>query len=125
MCLAELVAGCDVSDALAQVQILEPGRFADVEMIDRMQIVVEARQRDLARAQSAAIGQSPVDQEDIEAGAGQIAAEDQPVVAGADDDAVVGFFQRLGQRSKFPGEIASPAVLRTTVPVGRRTGQCP
>lgn len=49
MRLAELIAGRDVGDALVQIQILEPGRFADVEMVDRMQIVVEARQRDLAR----------------------------------------------------------------------------
>jgi hypothetical protein len=41
--LAELIARRDVSDALVQIQILEPGRFADMEMIDRVQIVVEAR----------------------------------------------------------------------------------
>src|SRR5215831_16384188 len=101
MRLTELITRRDVSDALVQIEVLEPGRFADVEMIDRMQVVVEARQRDLARAQSAAIGQPTIDQQDVEAGARQIAAEDQSVVPGADDNAVVGFFDCLGQRP-FP-----------------------
>src|SRR5262249_38533372 len=56
---------------------------------------------DLPRAQSAAISQPTVDQQDVEAGARQIAAEDQAVMPGADDDAVVSFFDCLGQRS-FP-----------------------
>ena len=78
MGLAELVARRDVGDALVQIQILEPGRFADVEMIDRVQVVVEARQRHFARAQSAAIGEPPVDQQDVEAGAGEIAPRIRP-----------------------------------------------
>ncbi len=43
MRLAELVARRDVGDAVAEVQVLEPRRLADVEMIDRMQVVIEAR----------------------------------------------------------------------------------
>src|SRR5262245_49983692 len=66
-------------------------------MIDRMQVMVEARQGDFARAQSAPIGEPAVDQQNVEPGAGQIGAENKSVVSGADDDAVIGFFQRLGQ----------------------------
>src|SRR6185437_641616 len=58
---------------------------------------LEARQRHLAGAQAAAIGQPPLDQQDLEAGAGEIGAEDEAVMTGADDDAVVGFLQRLAQ----------------------------
>ena len=102
MRLAELVPRRDVGDAFVEVQVLEPGRLADVEMIDRMQVVVEARQRDFARAQSAAISEPTVDQQNVEPGAGEITPKDQPVVPGADNDAVIGLFQRLGQRSNFP-----------------------
>src|SRR5262245_3404096 len=101
MRLAKLIARSDVGDALAEVQVLEPWRLADVEMIDGMQVVVEARSCDLPRTQSAAIDKPAVDQQDIEAGAGQIASKDQPVVSGADYDAVIGFFERPGQRSSF------------------------
>ena len=93
MRLAEFVARRDVGDALVQIQILEPGRLADVEMIDRMQVVIEAGQRHFARAQAAAISEPPVHQEDVEAGAGEIRAKDQPVMAGADDDPVIGLFE--------------------------------
>src|SRR5262249_8918650 len=102
MRLAEFVARRDVSDALAQVQILEPWRFADMEVIDRVQVVIETRQRHFARAQAAAVSEPPLDQQHIEAGARKIGAEDQPVMAGAYDDAVVGFFERLRQRLNFP-----------------------
>jgi hypothetical protein len=70
-------------------------------MIDRVQIVVVARQRDLARAQAAAIGEPTIDQENVETSAGEIGAEDQAVMPRADYDAVVGLFERLGQRSRF------------------------
>ena len=98
--LAELVARRDVGDAFVRAEILEPRRLADVEMIDRVQVVIEAGQRHLARAQSAAISQPPLDQQDVEPGAGEIGAEDQAVMAGADDDAVIGFFERLGHKSE-------------------------
>src|SRR6478736_3172608 len=63
---------------------------------------MEAWQRHLSCAQSAAIGQTPLHQQNVEAGAGKIAAKDQPMVAGADDDAVIGFFERLRQRLNAP-----------------------
>src|SRR5262245_12560081 len=47
MRLAELVARRDVSDLAVKPQVLEPGCLADMEMIDRMQIVMEARRGDL------------------------------------------------------------------------------
>ena len=96
MGLTEFVAWRDVGDTLIQIQIPEPRRLADVEMIDRMQVVVEARQRHLTRAQAAAVGEPPVHQENVEAGAGKITPKDQPVMARADDDAVVGFLERFG-----------------------------
>jgi len=43
MRLAELVARRDVLDAVGEIEVLEPRRLADVEMIDRMQVVIEAR----------------------------------------------------------------------------------
>ena len=101
MGLAEFVARRDVGYPRIEPEILEPGRLADVEMIDRVQVVVETRQRHLARAQAAAIGQPPLHQQNVEAGAGEIAAEDQPVMAGADDDAVIGFVERFGQCGGF------------------------
>ena len=65
MCLAEFVARRNVSDALVQVQILEPRRLGDVEVIDRMQIVIEARQRHFTRTQAAAVGQPSLQQQDV------------------------------------------------------------
>jgi len=65
-------------------------------MIDGMQIVIEARSRDFFRAQAAAILQAPVNQQHVQASFRQIAAKDQPMMAGADDDAVIGLFQSLG-----------------------------
>jgi hypothetical protein len=68
-------------------------------MIDRVEVVIEARQRHFARAQAATVSESSLHQQDVEAGAGKVASEDQPVVSGADDDAVIGLFQRFGQKS--------------------------
>ena len=93
--LAELVTRRDVGDAFVQVQVPEPRRLADVKMIDRMKVMVEARQGDFARGQSAAIGEPAVDQQNVEPRTGKITAKDQPVVSGADNDAVIGFFQRF------------------------------
>src|SRR6185503_20693218 len=89
MRLAELVARRDVFDAVAEVQILEPRRLADVKMIDRMQVVVEARRGGLLRHQRAAVLQAAVDEENLEAGFGEITAKHQAVMPRADDDAVV------------------------------------
>src|SRR5579875_3794666 len=49
MGLAEFVARRDIGNARVEPEVLEPGRLGDVEVIDRVQVVVEARQRDLAR----------------------------------------------------------------------------
>jgi len=65
-------------------------------MIDGMQIVIEARRRDFFGAEAAAILQAPVDQQHVQARFRQIAAKDQPMMAGADNDAVIGLFQSLG-----------------------------
>ena len=62
MRLAKLVGWRDIGDALAQVQILEPRRLADMEMIDGMQVVIETGQRYFARAQAAAIRQAAIHQ---------------------------------------------------------------
>jgi hypothetical protein len=40
--LAEFVARRDVSNAVFEAEILEPRRFGNMEMIDGMQIVIEA-----------------------------------------------------------------------------------
>ena len=101
MRLAEFIARRDVGDAFAQVQILEPWRLADVEMIDRMQVVIEAGQGYFARAQAAAVSQAAIHQENAQTGTGEIGAEDQAMVSGTDNDAVIGLIERLGQRSKF------------------------
>jgi hypothetical protein len=64
-------------------------------MIDRMQIVMEAGLSDLLRREPAAIAEPTFDHENIQAGFREIAAEDQAVVAGADDDAVIVSLKRL------------------------------
>ena len=92
--LAEFVAGRDVGDPIVEAEVPEPRRLADVEMIDRMQVVVEAGLRDFLGRQAAAIGQPPLHHEDVEPGFGEIGSEDQAVMAGADDDAVIAPFQR-------------------------------
>src|SRR5262249_20721575 len=97
--LAKFVARRDVDHAFVQIQVFEPRSLADVEVIDRMKVVIEPGQRHLARTKATAIGEAPLSQKDAQAGAGEIGAEDQAVMPGADDDAVIGFFQRLGQKS--------------------------
>ena len=89
MRLAELVARRDVGHPAIEPEILEPGRLGDVEMVDRMQVVIEARPGHLAGRKPAAIGQAAFDQQDLQARPGEIRAQHQAVVAGADDDAVV------------------------------------
>src|SRR5512143_2448258 len=113
MRLTEFVARPDVGDAFVQIPMLKPGSLADVEMIDRMQVVIEARQRHFARAQATAISKPPFYQQNVEASAGEICAEDQPVVPGADDDPVIASFEWFRQRSKVPsvGPLSGPAPL--------------
>src|SRR5262249_35754567 len=55
MGLAEFVARGDVSDLVVKAQILEPGRLADMEMIDRMEVVIEARPGALVGGKPAAV----------------------------------------------------------------------
>ena len=57
--------------------------------------MIKPRDRDLLGGQTAAILKPPVDQQDAQSGFGQIAAENEAVMSGADNDAVVGLFQRL------------------------------
>jgi hypothetical protein len=94
--LAELVTRRNVGDTVFKTEVFEPRRLGNVEMIDGMQIVVEARRRHFLGREPAAILQAPVDQQDAQARLRQVAAQNQAVMAGADDDAVVGLFQRLG-----------------------------
>ena len=54
MRLTELVARRDVLDAIGEIEVFEPRRLADVEMIDRMQVVIEARRGRLLGDQRAA-----------------------------------------------------------------------
>src|SRR5580704_16610230 len=89
MRLPEFVARRDVGHFVAKPEIGEPRRVADMEMIDRMQVVIEARLSDFLGAQTAAVLQTPVDEQYVEAALRQIRSQDHAVVAGADDDAVV------------------------------------
>jgi hypothetical protein len=91
MCLAELVARRDVGDAVFEPEVPEPRRFGDVEMIDGMQVMIEAGRRGLLGHQAAAILQAAVDEQNAQTCFGEIAAEYQAVMTGTDDDAVVGF----------------------------------
>jgi hypothetical protein len=99
MRLAELIARRDVGDALVEAEIPEPRRLADVEMVDGMQVVIEAGLRHFFSGKSAAIGESALHQQDVEPLLGQVGAEDQPVMARADDDAVVIALEVLRQGS--------------------------
>ena len=96
MRLTELVARRDVFDAVGEIEVLEPRRLADVEMIDRMQVVIEARRGRLLGDQRAAVLQPAVHQQDVETALLQVRAEHQAMVAGADDDAVVVLVERRG-----------------------------
>ena len=60
--LAEFVARRDVGDAVFEAEILEPRRFGNMEMIDGMQIVIEARRGHFFGSEAAAVLQAPVDQ---------------------------------------------------------------
>ena len=96
MRLAELVARGDVGDAVFEAQILEPRRLGNVEMVDRVEVVVEPGRRGLFGHQAAAIFQPAVDQKNAQSRFGEIAAENEAMMAGADDDAVIGLVQSLG-----------------------------
>ena len=112
MRLAELIARRDVFDAVAEVEILEPRRLADVEMIDRMQVVIEARRgrppRSPARRRIAGGGPPAGCRART---SGEIGAEHQAVVAGADDDAVVGSDQGCGMIFAFESALTTSCRL--------------
>src|SRR5690606_22287514 len=87
--LRQFVAGRYVFDPASQFEVLEPGRLGDVEVIYRMKVVVEAGLGDLFRHQSAAVLQPAVDEQDIQARLCKVRAQNQSVLAGTDDDAVI------------------------------------
>ena len=89
MGLRQFVARRDVVHALADAEILEPRRLGDVEMIDRMQVVIEAWQRHFLGGEAAAVAQPTFHQQNLQAGASEIGAEDQAMMSGADDDPVI------------------------------------
>jgi hypothetical protein len=60
-----------------------------------MEIMKEAGLGHLLRGEPAAIAEPAFHHENLEAGFGEIAAEDQAMMAGADDDAVIVSFKRL------------------------------
>ena len=74
MGLAEFIARRDVGDLVGEPEIGEPRRVADVEMIDRMQVVIEAGLGDFACAKPTAVVEPSVDQQHIEAALRQIRA---------------------------------------------------
>ena len=92
--LAELVAWRDIGDPVGEAQIIEPGCLADVEMIDRMQVMIKARCCHFLGHKGAAVLQAPVHQQNVEAAASEVRAEHKAMVAGADDDPVVAQVQR-------------------------------
>src|SRR5262245_35745193 len=114
MRLAELVARRDVVDAVGEAEVLEPRRLGDVEVVDRMQIVVEAWRRHFLRTEPAAVLQAAIHHQDVEAALLQVRAEHQPVVAGADDDAVVAALQRR-RHERFPTYCAASLVSSPSV----------
>ena len=89
VCLAELVARRDVGHPIGEAEVAEPRRLADVEMIVRVQVVIEAGQRRLGGVEAAAVGEAAVDQQDVEPGLGEVTAEHEAMLASADDDAVI------------------------------------
>ena len=93
MRLAEFVARRDVGHTFAETEVLEPRRLADVEVIDRMQVVIEAGFGRLLGGKTAAVVEPTLDNEDVESSLGEIAAEHEAVMAGADDDAIVVAFE--------------------------------
>src|SRR5260370_12845357 len=119
--LAELVARRDVGYTFAETEVLEPRRLADVEVIDGVQVVIEAGFGRLLGGKTAAVVEPTLDNEDVESSLGEIAAEHEAVMAGADDDPIV---------VPFEGVHVSPsrfAVLRfcAAFPAGGRIRKVP
>ena len=95
MRLPEFIAGRDVGDLVVQLQIPKPRRVRNVEVIDRMKIVIEAGLRDLPRRQAASIIEPPLDQQNPQPGFGQIGRQYQSVLPCSDNDSIVVFLQGL------------------------------
>jgi hypothetical protein len=89
MRLAEFVARRDVGYTFAEAEVLEPGRLANVEVIDGVQIVIEAGLGSLLGAKTTAVVQPALDNEDVESSLGEIRAEHEAVMTGSNDDPVV------------------------------------
>jgi hypothetical protein len=70
----------------------------DMEMIDRVEVVIEAGLRDLLGAQPAAVLQPTVDKKNSEAGLCEIASQNQTMVSRTDDYSVVASFQGAWHR---------------------------
>jgi hypothetical protein len=77
-------------------------------MIDRMQVVIEARCGHFLGHEGAAVLQAPVHQQNVEAAAREVRAEHQAMVAGSDDDPVIRPLQRL--RHRVPSGRVLPVV---------------
>src|SRR5262249_3208813 len=86
--LAEFVARRDIGHAFAEAEVLEPRRLADMEVIDGMQVVIEAGFSHLFGAKTAAVVDPTLDNEDVESTLGKIRAEHEAVMAAATDDAI-------------------------------------
>jgi hypothetical protein len=99
---------------ILEPEILEPGRLGNVEMIDRMEVVIETGRGRLFGHQAAAVFEAAVDQQNVQARFGEVAAENEAVMPRTDDDAVVALFQRLGHAvppedfSKVEGTLKFP-----------------
>src|SRR5262245_30076926 len=93
MRLAEFVARRDIGHAFAEAAVLEPRRLVDMEVIDGMQVVIEAGFGHLFGAKTAAVVEPTLDNEDVESSLGKIRAEHEAVMAGTNDDAIVVAFK--------------------------------
>src|SRR5262249_56166343 len=93
--LAEFVARRDIGHAFAEAEVLEPRRLADMEVIDGMQVVIEAGFSHLFGAKTAAVVEPTLDNEDVESTLGKIRAEHEPVMARPNHAPIVVPFKAL------------------------------
>src|SRR4051812_47382563 len=93
MRLAEFVARRDVGHTFAETEVLEPRRLANVEVIDGVQVVIEAGFGHLFCAKTTAVIEPTLDNEDVESSLGEIGAEHEAVMASTNDDAIVVAFE--------------------------------
>src|SRR5262249_61061584 len=89
MRLRELRLRVDVRDAFVQLEVSPPRAQCDGEVVDRMQVVQEARPRDaVSRGETAAWLETAFEQQHAEARAGEVVGEDEAVVARSDHNAI-------------------------------------